>query len=85
MQLRYVSRIQAPRSIGNAQHADISRSESCGSAEFFSQIRRTLGEFPNIDRIIFAIEGYPEVFYDWMELECDRSNDNCDPSSFAPP
>jgi len=58
---------------------------SCGSAEFFSQIRRTLGEFPTIERVIFAIEGNPEVFYDWMELECDRSNDNCDPGHFAPP
>ncbi len=58
---------------------------SCGSAEFFSQILRTLGEFPSIDRVIFAIEGNPEVFYDWMELECDRSNDNCDPGPFASP
>lgn len=56
---------------------------SCGSAEFFSQILRTLGEFPSIDRVIFAIEGNPEVFYDWMELECDRSNDNCDSGPFA--
>lgn len=58
---------------------------SCGSAEFFSQILRTLGEFPSIDRVIFAIEGNPEVFYDWMELECDLSNDNCDPGPFASP
>ncbi len=58
---------------------------SCGSAEFFSQIERTLGEFPTIDRIIFAIEGNPAVFYDWMELECDRTNDICDPAPFASP
>ena len=58
---------------------------SCGSAEFFSQIQRTLEEFPTIDRIIFAIEGGPRVFYDWMELECDLTNDNCAPGSFAPP
>ncbi len=58
---------------------------SCGSAEFFSQIQRTLGEFPAIDRIIYAIEGDPEVFYNWMELECDMSNNNCDPAPFAAP
>ena len=58
---------------------------SCGSAEFFSQIQRTLEEFPTIDRIIFAIEGSPRVFYEWMELECDLTNDNCAPGSFAPP
>ena len=55
---------------------------SCGSAEFFTQIQRTLGQFPTIERIIFAIEGQPRVFYDWMELECDQVNDNCDPGPF---
>lgn len=56
---------------------------SCGSAEFFSQIEHTLAQFPGIDRIIFAIDGNPRVFYDWMELECDSTNDNCDPAPFA--
>jgi hypothetical protein len=55
---------------------------SCGSAEFFTQIQRTLGQFPTIERIIFAIEGQPGVFYDWMELECDQTNDNCNPGPF---
>jgi spore germination protein GerM len=50
---------------------------SCGRAEFFTQIQRTLGQFPAIERIIFAIDGQPRVFYDWMELECDQTNDNC--------
>ncbi|MEN8178706.1 MAG: GerMN domain-containing protein [Pseudomonadota bacterium] len=58
---------------------------SCGSAEFFSQIQHTLGEYPEIQRIIFAIEGNPGVFYDWLELECDQSNDDCDPAPFALP
>jgi hypothetical protein len=55
---------------------------SCGSAEFFTQIQRTLGQFPTIERIIFAIEEQPRVFYDWMELECDQTNDNCHPGPF---
>lgn len=58
---------------------------SCGSAEFFSQLQHTLGEYPEINRIIFAIEGVPGVFYDWMELECDQSNDHCDPTPFRSP
>jgi len=58
---------------------------SCGSAEFFSQIQHTLKEFPTVNRIIFAIEGNPGIFYDWMELECDRTNDNCDPGPFTSP
>jgi hypothetical protein len=55
---------------------------SCGSAEFLTQIQRTLGQFPTIERIIFAIEGQPRTFYDWMELECDQTNDNCNPGPF---
>lgn len=55
---------------------------SCGRAEFFTQIQRTLGQFPTIERIVFAIEGQPRVFYDWMELECDQANDNCAPGPF---
>ncbi len=55
---------------------------SCGSAEFFRQIQGTLGQFPTVERVIFAVEGQPRVFYDWMELECDRTNDNCDPGPF---
>ncbi|MFT6925769.1 MAG: hypothetical protein ACJAZP_001358 [Psychromonas sp.] len=55
---------------------------SCGSAEFFTQIQRTLEQFPTIERILFAIEGQPRVFYDWMDFECDQTNDNCDPTPF---
>lgn len=51
---------------------------SCGSAEFLSQIQRTLAEFPTVDRVIFAIEGDPRLFYDWMELECNETNEHCD-------
>jgi len=67
------------------RHELTGATSSCGSAEFFSQIQRTLDKFPTINRVIFAIEGNPEVFYVWMELECDRSNDNCDPGPFASP
>jgi hypothetical protein len=35
--------------------------------------------------VIFAVEGQPGVFYDWMELECGPGNDNCDPAPFASP
>jgi spore germination protein GerM len=58
---------------------------SCGSAEFLSQIQRTLEEVPGIDRVILAIDGAPALFYDWMEMECNQSNDNCDPTHFASP
>lgn len=58
---------------------------SCGGAEFFNQIERTLAVIPGIARIIFAIEGNPKAFYDWMEMECDARNDQCDPRPFGSP
>ena len=55
---------------------------SCGSAEFFAQVEATLKQFPTVERMVLAIEGQPRLFYDWMEMECDDTNDYCDPSRF---
>ena len=55
---------------------------SCGSAEFRSQIERTLLQFPTIDRVIYAIDGDPRAFYDWMNEPCDPANENCNPAPF---
>ena len=55
---------------------------SCGSAEFFAQVEATLKQFPTVDRVVLAIEGQPRLFYDWMELECDETNDYCDAAHF---
>jgi spore germination protein GerM len=55
---------------------------SCGSMEFFSQVEATLTQFPTVDRVIFAIEGQPRLFYEWMEMDCDQSNDHCDDGHF---
>jgi spore germination protein GerM len=55
---------------------------SCGSAEFFAQVEATLKQFPTVDRVVLAIEGQPRLFYDWMEMECDDSNEYCDASRF---
>jgi spore germination protein GerM len=55
---------------------------SCGSAEFFAQVEATLKQFPTVERVVLAIEGQPRLFYDWMEMECDDTNDYCDASRF---
>jgi spore germination protein GerM len=55
---------------------------SCGSAEFFAQVEATLEQFPSVERVILAIEGQPRLFYDWMSMECDETNDYCDASRF---
>ncbi|BBO82238.1 hypothetical protein DSCO28_28040 [Desulfosarcina ovata subsp. sediminis] len=56
---------------------------SCGSAAFYSQVERTLLQFPNVKKVIYAIEGDPRVFYDWMNEACGPDNQYCDPSPFS--
>jgi len=56
---------------------------SCGAAEFQAQVSRTLLQFPTIRRVIYAIEGEPRVFYDWMNVACGSANDNCDRRPFG--
>jgi spore germination protein GerM len=55
---------------------------SCGSAEFHSQIERTLLQFPAIEQVIYAIKGDPRTFYEWMNEPCSRTNDDCNPAPF---
>ncbi len=56
---------------------------SCGTAEFQSQVVRTLRQFPSIQRVVFAIEGQPRSFYQWMNEECGPVNGHCDARPFA--
>jgi hypothetical protein len=55
---------------------------SCGAAEFQSEISTTLRQFPTVERVIFAIEGDPRAFYNWMGEPCGSANDDCDPQPF---
>jgi len=55
---------------------------SCGAAELRSQIERTLLQFPSITRVIYAIEGDPRAFYEWINEPCDETNKGCDPQPF---
>jgi spore germination protein GerM len=55
---------------------------SCGAAELRTQLERTLRQFPTVRRVIFAIDGEPRAFYEWMGESCDLSNDRCDATPF---
>ncbi|MGB2694788.1 MAG: GerMN domain-containing protein [Dehalococcoidia bacterium] len=55
---------------------------SCGSAEFFAEVEQTLADAASVRRVIFAIDGDPATFYEWMPIGCGESNDNCDPTPF---
>jgi spore germination protein GerM len=56
---------------------------SCGGAAFHSQVERTLVQFQHVKKVIYAIEGDPRVFYDWMNEACGPTNQYCDPSPFS--
>ena len=57
---------------------------SCGAAEFGAQVERTLRQFPTVRRVILAIDGEPQRFYEWMGHDCDLTNDHCDAAPFRP-
>jgi hypothetical protein len=57
-------------------------STSCGSAEFFAEVEATLQQFPTVDKVIFAIDGKPATFYEWMQIGCYEENDFCDETPF---
>lgn len=57
-------------------------STSCGSAQFLSSIDATLKQFGIINKIIYAINGDSQYFYEWLQIGCSEENNNCDPTPF---
>lgn len=55
---------------------------SCGSSSFFAEVETTLEELLTIDRVIYAIDGDPAPLYEFMQLGCNITNDDCDPTPF---
>jgi spore germination protein GerM len=46
----------------------------CGKPFFLSQVDKTVKQFGTVEKIIYAIEGKPKTFYDWMLLEYPSLN-----------
>lgn len=57
-------------------------SSSCGSAQFLSEMTNTLKQFSSIEKVVFAIEGSPVTFYEWLQLGCGADNNDCDAKPF---
>jgi hypothetical protein len=57
-------------------------STSCGSSEFLSEIKSTLGQDGKIKKVILAINSDPAPFYEWLQIGCAPENNNCDASPF---
>lgn len=59
-------------------------STSCGSAQFLSETEATLKQFSTIEKVVYAIDGQPATFYEWMQIGCDDAIGNCDETPFLP-
>ena len=57
-------------------------SASCGRQAFFAEVETTLRHVQPLERVIYAIEGDPAPFYEWVQLACSEANDHCDRSPF---
>ena len=58
-------------------------SSSCGSSAFFAGVENTLKGVAPVTRVIFAIDGEPAPFYEWVQVGCSADNDYCDGSPFV--
>lgn len=56
---------------------------SCGASEFQAQVSRSLKRYRGITRVIYAFEGKPRSFYEWMNEACRPANDHCDARPFS--
>lgn len=57
---------------------------SCGSLEFFSQVKETLKSNLKVEKVVFAINGDPEKFYTyWMQMSCPNEDiEDCTKQGF---
>lgn len=58
-------------------------SSSCGSSAFFAEVGNTLRGVSPVTRVLYAIDGEPAAFYEWVQLGCSADNDYCDSSPFV--
>lgn len=58
-------------------------STSCGSAALLAQLGTTAQQAGMTPRVLYAINGRPQPFWEWLQVGCDASNDNCDPAPFS--
>lgn len=55
---------------------------SCGSG-FFSMTDATLKQFPTIKKVVYAVEGDTNEFYEWAQVgECPHGRRHCARSNF---
>jgi len=69
--------------LADARQVIPSAGTSCGSQAFLAQVRRTVQGVLPVERVLYAMEGDPAAFYEWLQVGCSAANDFCDPAPFA--
>jgi len=64
------------------RHIIPNASTSCGSAEFLAELETTLKQFPIIKKVVFALDGKPAAFYEWLQIGCPAENNLCAEARF---
>lgn len=55
---------------------------SCGGG-FYSSIEETLKQFPTVKKVVYAVEGSTNDFYEWVQVgECPHPKKLCSSSNF---
>jgi len=57
-------------------------SSSCGSQSLLSQMDTTLKQDGTITESVYAIDGKPRDFYEWLQYDCPDISNDCDPTPF---
>lgn len=56
---------------------------SCGGNIYDASVNKTLKQFRNIKKVMFAIEKDPALYYEWMQIgECPKELKNCSSKNF---
>lgn len=57
-------------------------STSCGSAAMLAALDTTARQAGGTPRALYAFDGDPKPFWEWLQSYCGTQNDNCDPIPF---
>ncbi|MDX5318353.1 MAG: GerMN domain-containing protein [Actinomycetes bacterium] len=56
---------------------------SCGSGQFMASLNATTTNATGASKVLYAFEGDPVAFWDFVQVGCGTFNDDCDPAPFA--
>lgn len=61
-------------------------SSSCGSAQLLSSLKYTVLALTGADDVLFAFDGDPRPFWEWLQMSCDTEElEYCDQAPFLHP